>query len=89
MTEHELENLIMKILSATGEAWMTFPQLDEALYREVKQTWRDEVRRGYLHSALGRMIADGRVERDRYLAKYRISGEELKLFTPSKEESNK
>lgn len=85
MTEHELESLIMKILAGAGEAWTTFPQLDDALYRQVKQTWRDEVRRSYLRGTLGRMIADGRVERDRYLAKYRISGEELKLFTPSKE----
>ena len=85
MTEHDLESLIMKILAAAGDAWTTFSQIDQALYREVKQAWRDEVRRSYLRGALGRMIADGRVERDRYLAKYRISGEELELFIPSKE----
>lgn len=78
MTDHELEQFILNTLANAAD-WLTFAQLDEALYRADK-TWRDEVRRSYLRGALGRMIADGRIERDRYLAKYRASAQQADLF---------
>ena len=80
MTEHELESWIMRTLAAQGADWMAFTQLDEALYQRVKQMWRDEVRRSYLRGALGRMLHDGRIERDKYAAKYKISTEQTNLF---------
>ena len=79
MTEHELEQFILNTLANAG-TWMTFPALDEALYRADK-TWRDEVRRSYLRGAIGRMITDGRIERDRHLAKYRTAPQQADLFT--------
>ena len=78
MTEHELEQFILNTLANAG-AWVDFNTLDKALAAQNKD-WRDTVRQSYLRGAVGRMIRDGRVMREKHCAHYKIGDETLNLF---------
>ena len=80
MTEHELETFTMNYLANHPDAWIDFYELDAALAKVAKD-WKEEVRRSYLRGALGRMIRDGRVTREKKLAKYKIGDETMNLFS--------
>ena len=82
MTEHELEQFILNYLANHPDAWVDFYELDAALAADPKgKTWKEEVRKSYLRGALGRTIRNGRVKRDRKLAKYQTCDETMNLFS--------
>ena len=78
MNEHELESFIMETLANAG-GFVDFGTLDKALAAKCKD-WKDGVRQSYLRGAVGRMIRDGRVVREKNAARYRIGDETLNLF---------
>lgn len=78
MDEHELESFIMETLANAG-GWVDFIQIDKAL--AAKDTgWKDGVRQSYLRGAVGRMLRDGRIVREKNCARYKIGDETLNLF---------
>lgn len=78
MNEHELESFIMATL-ANADGWVDFIQIDKAL--AAKGTgWKDGVRQSYLRGAVGRMIRDGRIIREKNRGRYKIGDETLNLF---------
>jgi len=79
MSEHELEAFVMNTLANDG-GWLDFYALDKALAAANKE-WSETVRRSYLRGAVGRLLRDGRIIREKHQARYKIGEEILDLFT--------